>query len=204
MSSIASRVGHFWQTIWDHPNNQALKQKRADPEVLLAGDAVFIPELRPKKVAVPTRRVSVFKRKGVPVQVRFRVQDVRGKVLPNLRYELRVGEHVYSGVTDSDGKLEQFVAPTAQEGVLTVFNDHPAYPARMQWTLQIGHLDPIDTLAGVQARLANLGFDLGDERDAEGPRTEAALRAFQKSNGIEPTGRIDGATRDKLRSAYGH
>ena len=52
VGSIAFEHGFFPDTLWDHPNNAELKGKRGDPNVLLAGDVVHVPDLRPKEVAV--------------------------------------------------------------------------------------------------------------------------------------------------------
>jgi N-acetylmuramoyl-L-alanine amidase len=43
---IAFRNGFFWKTVWEHPENSELKSKRKDPNILLPGDTVFIPERR--------------------------------------------------------------------------------------------------------------------------------------------------------------
>ncbi|MEA2560612.1 MAG: hypothetical protein QOH06_2116 [Acidobacteriota bacterium] len=203
MSSIASRTGHFWPTLWDDPANAGLKARRRDPEILLPGDMVVIPPLRIKTERLQTGHRYRFRRKGVPVLVRFSVRDVRGRTLAGRKYQLEVGEKVYEGVTDEEGRLEQYVAPVATEGRLTVLNDSPLYPRRMSWTLRIGCLDPIDALTGVQARLSNLGFDCGDEHGAEGPRTQAAVRTFQARNRLEPTGQVDESTRKALQEAHG-
>jgi peptidoglycan hydrolase-like protein with peptidoglycan-binding domain len=42
----------------------------------------------------------------------------------------------------------------------------------------------------VQARLATLGFDPGPIDGKEGPRTRAAVRAFEETAGLSPSGRI--------------
>ncbi|MFH1075402.1 MAG: hypothetical protein V1753_00935 [Pseudomonadota bacterium] len=43
IESIAFKHGLFWETVWNHPNNQQLKQERKNPNILLAGDKVFVP-----------------------------------------------------------------------------------------------------------------------------------------------------------------
>ena len=44
VSSIAYEHGLFPDTIWDHPDNSELKQKRKEMNLLEAGDVVEIPE----------------------------------------------------------------------------------------------------------------------------------------------------------------
>ena len=49
-----------------------------------------------------------------------------------------------------------------------------------------------------QQRLNELGYDVGRPDGAAGPRTQGALRAFQRDNGLNPSGRLDAATMDAL------
>ncbi|CAM5778477.1 peptidoglycan-binding protein [Ottowia pentelensis] len=49
-----------------------------------------------------------------------------------------------------------------------------------------------------QARLNELGYNVGTPDGAAGPRTAAALRAFQRDNSLQPSGRLDAATQDVL------
>jgi peptidoglycan hydrolase-like protein with peptidoglycan-binding domain len=51
----------------------------------------------------------------------------------------------------------------------------------------------------VQAALKSKGMDPGPEDGVMGPKTQAALREFQKSNNLQVTGRLD----DKTASALG-
>lgn len=198
MSSIAVRCGHFWQTIWKHPNNADLRTMRREPEVLLVGDRIYIPERMTKSCFAETGAKHRYRRKGVPAQVRFRVRDIRGRPLAERPYELRIGNDLYGGQTDNDGRLQEWVAPTERMGTLTVFNDHPAYPAQIVWLLKIGDLDPIDTLSGVRGRLKNLGFE------CDGEEMEDAILAFQRAYSLIETGVMDEATRGELRAAHGY
>ena len=66
MSSIAFKQGFFWQTLWDLSENSELQRVRKDPFVLLAGDRVHIPHIRPKMESGGTEQKHTFRRKGVP------------------------------------------------------------------------------------------------------------------------------------------
>ena len=49
-----------------------------------------------------------------------------------------------------------------------------------------------------QEALKAKGYDAGASDGAMGPRTRAALRSFQKAEGLRATGRLDADTRSKL------
>ena len=54
LTSIAFEHGFDWKTLWNHPNNAKLRDARKDPNVLLAGDVVHIPERNPKQLTLAT------------------------------------------------------------------------------------------------------------------------------------------------------
>ncbi len=72
-SSLAGKSGLFWETIWNHPQNAELKSKRKDPNILVPGDKIFIPEKELKQVDCASDQKHRFKRKGVPVILRLRL-----------------------------------------------------------------------------------------------------------------------------------
>ncbi|MGO4782046.1 hypothetical protein AB4084_41815, partial [Lysobacter sp. 2RAB21] len=44
LASIAKERGFLWRTLWEHGNNAKLKAKRKNPNQLVEGDALFLPE----------------------------------------------------------------------------------------------------------------------------------------------------------------
>ena len=55
----------------------------------------------------------------------------------------------------------------------------------------------------VQRALAEAGHDPGAIDGVMGPRTTAALKAYQQQHELEPTGQLDDATRAKLQPTGG-
>jgi hypothetical protein len=196
--SLAEQTGHYWQTLWNDPANAELKAARKNPNVLRAGDRVNIPPLRQKQEACVTGGVHRFRRKGVPVKIAFQLRTSSGLKFAGTRYELSVGERVYSGTTGPEGELEEWVAPVATRGRLVVWLAMPGYPERVEWTLHIGACNPIDTPEGVERRLKMLGYDVlpGNPRDA--------LLAFQQDQKLTVTGEADDGTRERLQTVFGY
>jgi peptidoglycan hydrolase-like protein with peptidoglycan-binding domain len=56
----------------------------------------------------------------------------------------------------------------------------------------------------VEGRLRNLGYYWGRSQVEITGDLARALRDFQEDNGIEPSGRLDAATRAKLVEIHGH
>ncbi|MEW6363378.1 MAG: peptidoglycan-binding protein [Acidobacteriota bacterium] len=195
VSSIAEKRGFTWQTIWDHPDNASLKRKRKDPNVLLPGDQVFIPEKRVRQESGGTEQRHSFRKKGVPAKLRLRVLDDQDQPRANEPYTLEIDGKVVSGSTDSDGRIECPISPSAAHAKLLLGQE--------EFELALGNVDPIEELTGVQARLNNLGFDCGQVDGKLGSKTEAALRDFQAYYGLKETGEPDDSTRKKLVDIYG-
>jgi hypothetical protein len=199
IESIAFEHGHFWETIWNHPDNQQLKSLRRDPNVLLAGDKVFVPDLRPKDESGATEQRHSFKRKGVPSKLRIVLKDENDQPRADVPYTLEIDGQLFSGQTDGQGGLQHRIPPDAKQGKLTIGTGDEAE----EHELQLGHIDPITEVSGVQARLNNLGFDSGAIDGELGPQTKDAIRAFQAEYGLPVTGEPDQATRDKLKEEHG-
>lgn len=72
-------------------------------------------------------------------------------------------------------------------------------PVPEQWVF--GRGDKGSDVLLLQMRLNGLGYDAGPEDGLFGPRTERALRAFQKAVGVAETGRTDAATVRALNAA---
>ena len=195
ISSIAERYGHFPETLWEHPENAALKEERGDPNVLCPGDELHIPEIRPRTESCVTDRRHRFVRKGVPAK--FRIQLMRdGEPRRGLSYRLVIpGVPELTGETDASGVILRGIPPNAGRGKL--FLEVPGAKEE-ELEFHIGDLDPVDTVKGMQARLFNLGFYDGEIDGEDSYRTIVALRDFQEHAGLDPTGDDDDETLDRL------
>lgn len=199
LANIAFDNGLLIETVWDHPDNAALRARRPNMNILMPGDVVVIPDRRDKEVPAATEQRHRFRLKGIPHVFRLQLFD-DDEPRANQSYKLTVrgkrGTTELSGTTDADGLLTAYIPPGAIEGRLVVDEDGDE-PLAVD--ILLGSLDPIEELSGVQKRLANLGFDCPVD-GVVSAETTAALRAFQARFGLPLTGEADGATRDKLRS----
>jgi len=188
ISSIAKDKGHFWETIWNDAGNAELKAERKEPNVLFPGDKVAIPEKEEKKEPGAAEQRHRFCRKGEPTYLRLRMLD-HDEPRSNEPYTLTIAGQRRDGTTDKDGYLSEPIPGQAREAILKMGDD--------EYKLQLGHLDPVAAVSGVQQRLNNLGFPCGKVDGIFGPRTRAALNAFRRSVNLEPAAEID----DQVRAA---
>jgi hypothetical protein len=190
ISSIAEREGFFWESVW--AANSELKAKRKNPNVLAAGDVVVIPDKTPKLLDLATEKRHKFLKKGVPATFRLVVQ-IDGQPIANERYVLVVDGLSLEGDTDDQGFLEVAIPPDATSAELRIRD--------LVYQLQLGGLDPIDELTGVQDRLQNLGFYTGPIDGAESKDLTHAIEEFQAAAGLTVNGKLDQQTRDALVDA---
>lgn len=198
LHSIADRHGFFWETIWELPENQELKDLRGDPSVLCAGDHVFLPDKRQRDEEAATDKKHKFRRKGVPARfvLRFALSD---GPRADAAYTLIIDGRAQTGVTDSDGRIDVAISPRARNAEV-VFRDGDR-EERHQF--RIGALDPFDSIPGVRERLRNLGYEVGAEEPTLDPATELALRQFQADQGLDETGTADPETCERVRTLHG-
>jgi len=203
LHSIAWRHGVDPTALWEHEGNAALRRQRSEG-VLLPGDLLTIP--------TPAERASFPVSPGE--QRRFKAQipghelqlalQEDGQPQANVRYTAEADGVRHEGSTDGGGHLTVPVRPWTRYVMLTLHEevDGETYDQRMR--VEVGGLNPADDLTGVQARLRNLGHSPGAADGELGPRTRRAIADFQRAEGLEATGELDDATRDRLSERHGH
>ncbi len=197
LSNIAHRYGLKWEKVWNHPKNSTLKEKRKNPNVLYPGDMLFIPEKEEKQESGATEQKHRFKVKGVPSKLILVLKDEEDQPRTNVSYILEIDGQLFSGQTDGTGKLEHSIPPNAKKGKLMIEGGPEEY------SLQLGNIDPINEIYGIQARLSNLGFYLGLVDGKMNLETIESIKYFQTEYGLKVNGEADQATCDKLLKEHG-
>lgn len=202
--SIAHDKGfRDWRSIWDHRGNAALREQRIDPQVLLAGDEVFIPEKEPRSFSCDTEKRHRFQLKAQPCVFCVYLRDEMEAPYAGHRYALTIEGRKMEGVTSSEGRVFHPIRPTDRRGQLELWRNKDDPSDVCVWPVRVGGLDPIDSISGVQGRLNNLGYRAGAADGTLNEATRQALKDFQGSLGrTDPTGDLDDATRAALASRH--
>jgi N-acetylmuramoyl-L-alanine amidase len=202
LSTIAKQHKFLnYRTIYEHPQNEALRRKRPNAHVLFPGDQIYIPDKKERRERCGTGRAHRFVLTKTRAEIRIIIKDADGKPVPGAPYELRLRDVVLEGTTDDTGLLRQDIPIGEQSAELHLPGQN------MKWQLRIGHLDPVEDadrdyaiISGIQARLNNLGFHCGAADGVAGPKTKAALKRFQSEvlKRQDPDGEPDGDIRQAL------
>lgn len=203
-----------WKTIYDHEKNKSLRERK-DPYTLSKDDKIFIPDKQPAEHKCETNKRHTF---TLPTPMRpfsVEVVDDDGDPYADAKYELWIDGEKYLGKgdnpdeikrTDSNGLICKELPLTVEKFEIRIWlnketeNDPDAYDTLIE---EPGHLDPIDTVEGVQHRLEKLGYFCGEDKHGElGPGTKEALINFQTEFELDPSGEIDEKTKDILLEVY--
>ena len=193
--SIAKANGFWWSTVWNHPNNSALKTLRKTPEVLQEGDKVYVPKPEPKKESKPNEARHKFKLKGEQAKFKIRLMmmdDARA----NEDYTLVIDGTIKTGKTDGNGMIECDIPNDAKGGVLKLQGGKEEYP------ITIGRLDPMDSPSGVRQRLASLGYTPETDPSPDDEMPKETLKGFQEKYKLTASGDYDTATKAKLQELH--
>jgi hypothetical protein len=196
ISSIAARHGMLLEDIWDHADNQELRERRTDPNLLCEGDRLVLPDAAAKYESLSTGQEHPLVLRNTLVLLRLKL--VRNGEPLTGDYSLDISGRIYEG-TLSDGSLEEHVPAGTREARLLMLATNELI------VLQLGELDPADTPRGALERLRNLG--LVAAKTSRSTRLDGAarhiLRLIQREDGLEETGELDPATADALIARYG-
>ena len=201
LAKIAAQYGFAdFHTIWDHPKNAALKQKRISPNVLFPNDALFIPDKQDKQEARGTTQSHKFQIKPAGVELRLRLDTLYEEPIRSTHCLLSVESQKSQLTTDGDGRLHQPISLSAQTAYLQVTE-----AVDIEVPIRIGHLDPVDQPSGQLARLMNLGYYLGPDGPPDDYELRSAIEEFQCNH--HPPLTVDGIcgpqTQAKLKEVHG-
>ena len=200
LASIAYENGLLPDTLWNHPKNASLKAGRKDPNILMPGDRVYIPEVREREESCATDGTYIFQLSQPTEMLRVVLLDSDGNPRKSLQYTIKLkGSKPKSGRTGADGVVKVPILPNTREAELVVQSDL----GEETYELYLGAIDPPTTLTGIQARLNNLGYFCGEVDGLMGPLTAGALQRFQKNQNLTANGKLDGNTRDALVKQHG-
>lgn len=198
ISSIAFEHGFFPETIWNHENNAELKKKRQDPNVLMPGDVVFVPDKRLKVVSEPTNQVHKFSYKAGSAKLNLKLL-MDDEPLANEPFVLDIEGNLFEGTVDNEGRIRVPVIPNAENGKLTV----GTAPHQIEYVLDLGWLDPIEQISGVKKRLHNLGYEVGIMDQRVSNELRDAILEFEFDHNLEQTGQVTDQLRARLKEVYG-
>jgi hypothetical protein len=203
LSKIAKTFGFSdYKTIWNDPNNADLKQKRQNPNVLLPGDNVYIPDRTLRQEARSTDQRHTFVKKGTGLKLRLTLLDQYEKPIANASCSLSLGAESKTIRSDGDGRIEEDIQPDVREGILVIQGDQTPFN-NIQIPIKVGDLDPVDAISGQIARLNNLGYFAGDVNTADQTAFESAVEEFQCDHSLTVDGICGPVTQAKLKQVHG-
>jgi Putative peptidoglycan binding domain len=208
LAAIAEQHGFAdSRTIWNHPRNAELKKTR-DPDVLLPGDRVFVPDLRERTERAQTESRHRFVLHGETLALRLVVEQPDRRPAADVPVRFGLGSRLRDERTRADGLLERAIPRSAGSATLIFSGDGAPFEASRPLALAIGALDPIDTRSGQEERLRNLGYydappSDGDEAPGDAEAFRSAVEEFQCDHGLQVDGVLGAKTRAKLREAHG-
>ena len=195
ISSIAYRYNLLPDTIWNDPANAELKALRKDQNILMPGDKVVVRKKEMKEAPISTGSRHRFQTKGFQEKlvIHFKLND---KPRTSEACVLEIDGVLSKGQTDGSGKVEIPIPPNAKTGMISFRETGDVYK------LDFGHLDPIEEISGIQGRLSSLGFYDGPINGKMSEELEQAIRDFQETKDMKPTGKLDDTTRNMIEQAY--
>jgi len=192
-----------YRIIWEHASNANLKKARKNPDVLLPGDRISIPDLQRKEESCPTGRRHKFKAPKRPLSLCIVLQDAARKAMADTSCELRIEGESHALVTDDRGMISCALLPTAEQAALII--GEPAGDAAIQ--IRIGHLDPVEEPSGQAARLNNLGYFAGPIAGFSEADNKllflSAIEEFQCDQKLTVDGKCGPKTQAELKRVHG-
>lgn len=128
-SSLAAAAGLLdHHAVYDHGDNADLKSRRPNPNMLMVGDVVAVPEVETKTVDAATTRRHRYVVEVRGVKLRLKVLDREGRPLSGKPWRLTWGGGQRDGTLGGDGKIEAELPATVTAARLVLDPDAPPPP----------------------------------------------------------------------------
>lgn len=203
LTSIAAQHGfNDFTVVWNHPDNADLKQLRVNPNVLLPGDTVVIPDKEEKDEPGETTKRHTFTLAAKPLMLRLVLEDAYEKPIANAPCDLFLDGQKTTVTSSAEGKIEQRIAAGTTSVTLVVGTEETPHQGD-QMAVGVGQLDPVDTLTGQASRLNNLGYFAGTPEASDDPQFQSALQEFQCEEKLTVDGVAGPLTQAKLKKVHG-
>jgi LysM repeat protein len=202
---IAKQYGYQTsKALYNHPSNAEFKALRPDPNLIYPGDKITIPPKKEKFIPLRTNSINSFVVQNEKEYFRLQIIHEDGDDITGKRIVITIGSQTIDTVLPSNGLIEvELNENDSLTGQVDLYLKEDQSSPSESFTAQVGHLDPIDTLSGVQARCNLLGFDCGTVDGINGSKTKAGVRDFQYEHDLEVDGIAGAKTKAKLQQVFG-
>ncbi|MBB1281225.1 peptidoglycan-binding protein [Pseudoalteromonas sp. SR41-1] len=202
---IAKQYGYQTsKALYNHPSNAEFKALRPDPNLIYPGDKITIPPKKEKFIPLRTNSINSFVVQNEKEYFRLQIIHEDGDDITGKRIVITIGSQTIDTVLPSNGLIEvELNENDSLTGQVDLYLKEDQSSPSESFTAQVGHLDPIDTLSGVQARCNLLGFDCGTVDGINGSKTKAGVSDFQYEHDLEVDGIAGAKTKAKLQQVFG-
>ncbi|WP_198263756.1 LysM peptidoglycan-binding domain-containing protein [sulfur-oxidizing endosymbiont of Gigantopelta aegis] len=179
LTSIAKKYGfNQYETIYKNAANDFFRNKRSNPEEIFLGDELFIPEKETKteELTVKTDNEIIINKEKRFLNIELYDFFDQGQALADSPYTVVIGDKTFRGKLDASGKLSLEITNDDKQAELSFEVEDKAGVAIYHWTLDVAHLDPIETPTGIAQRLENMGcMDVDSDKFYSRSNKEANL-----------------------------
>tara|TARA_R110001606_G_scaffold85777_1_gene194419 strand:- start:1575 stop:2171 length:597 start_codon:yes stop_codon:yes gene_type:complete len=185
------------KALYNHPSNAEFRALRPDPNLIYPGDKITIPPKKEKFMPLRANSLNTFVVQNEKEYFRLKVAYDDGD-------DITVNVLCIDTVLQSDGLIEvELNNNDALTGNVDLYLKAGETTPTKSFAVQIGNLDPIDTLSGVQGRCNMLGFNCGKVDGVMGEKTRIGVKEFQYQHELDVDGIPGPKTKAKLQQVFG-
>jgi hypothetical protein len=152
---LAQKFGFDADTVWKDPSNSDLATLRSNHAILFPGDMLQIPNQMsapPPATSLTPGSSNNFVSDAATVTLTQQFVGADPTAYASKAFTVQELAQLTGLATDGSG-IATFPAPVTLETLTLTFTE-----SGESWVLQLGQMDPINTLSGIFKRLQNIGY----------------------------------------------